>query len=407
MNLGRIFRGFVPLLVAGSLWSCAGWAEDAPLAVPAPAATGYLDALDWAFKFASAIPQKTHGSDRGTCQYNALTAYIDMGAVDEAIRRVPEMTGYRQGQVYAAIAGALAASPVAKDRDRMAEFLERAREARGKIPEGAQADWQKDRVSTAIAVTQAKAGLFEEARTTAALVGPAANILVKIEELGRIADDADYAATVKEMQTMGNSTETAMVGARILDNHAKNLAAERLAEIAGLLVTAAAQTPVPMYGSVRIDAGRALLAAGRREQGLRVLDETHQEMISKGLNPRLDVPGLVQMAKVCDELGGDPQRAEALLVEVGDLLGRPDLERDDRVRGTIALAAGYAAHKDSETAWKHFRAALTGARDQGNGRPRHMMLTDLCVAIGRCRYSLPADVSRALEQEWKRQGPPW
>src|SRR5262245_43691773 len=95
------------------LLTCLALAGFAGASPAGPASGGHeiasapdLPALDYAFRFASAIAKDP--KDRAKAQELAVAEFAAAGALDEAIRRADQIEGWRRGAVYADLATALA-----------------------------------------------------------------------------------------------------------------------------------------------------------------------------------------------------------------------------------------------------------------------------------------------------------
>jgi hypothetical protein len=407
MNSSRRLGRLLGLSVL-TLRCLSGVAADSPVATPAAPDT---EALAWAYTFGTAIPADPHLSERSACQYEALKAYLDLGHIEEAAKRAGEIDDWRRGMLYCDLAVVYAQREGASLM--LQHYLEQARRYRDTL-EGHNADWQKDRITARIGVAQVQAGLTDEATATIAGVGDPTVAQAQAEMLSRITDDASYESSLQKLTALGEAptleAQEAAVRAciRILEKHAADFTPERLERVSACLSTVVPKLPALLQCDLRTAAGQALLAAGRRELGLQILAETRAAMEARGLDARFDVARLAEIARVYRVAAADASQAEAVLGQAAALLkDRPPHDLSEGVAATVALAAGYAACGQVEPAWQHFRAALAGTGRQVNGRPRHMMLADVCLAIGRARYALPADVRQTLDREWNRRGDPW
>lgn len=382
-----------------------------PTAVPLP---DDAEALLWAWKFASAIPLDPHGDDRGKWQYQVLKSYLDLGFEAEAARHAAEIMSWHRGILYADLAATAARREDAGKTLR--HYLDLARAWRDGLDSNEHnVNWHRDRITGRLALALAKAGLYDEAEATAAGAESPDIPLLAVEKLGKIDNDDDYTKTVKDLEAMGTAptfeAQEAAIQAwtRILKNQGKTLEPARLADILARVQDILPRLPGARQCLVRCAVARVLLGCGQREPGLKLLEDAVVE-VKKGIpNAQFDVANFAAVATTYDEAAALPDRAGEMLQQATALLtekGTP-LGRSERHAATVALAVGYALHGDRNTAWGHFRAALDVAQGQVNGRPRHMMLTELCVAIGRCRYALPTEFKTELEQQWNRRGAPW
>ena len=395
---------------AAALAAVAAPAET-PAAKPLP---DYADALVWAWKFASAIPVDPHGEDRGKCQYQALKAYVDLGFEAEAARQATEIMNWQRGVLYADLGAACARRDDAGKTLR--HYLDLARAWRdGLDPDEFNVAWHRDRITGHMALALAKAGLFAEAEAMALGVEDPDLPQMAIEKFSKIDTAADYERAVKELDAMSKVPVFEMQEAavqtwiRILKNQGKTMAPARLTEILARVQDIVPRLPGARQCLVRCAVARALLDCGQHDPGLKLLEEAVAALKKGKLNAQFDVANLAEVARTYDRAAALPDRAGEMLQQAAVLLKEsgPALGRSDRHAATVALAVGYAMHGDRDVAWGYFRAALAEAQGQVNGRPRHMMLTELCIAIGRCRYALPAAFRTGLEQPWNRRGDPW
>ena len=145
--------GWLSLLFAtGTLLSAPQVAASAP--DPRPG----IEALDMAFRFASAIDPDP--KDKAMAQEAVVLEYARLGAFDTAIRKAGAIEGWRRGTAYADIAGIL----VEKGRGAEAKpLIEKARSVRATVT-----DWHGPRIEAHVADVLARMG---EVDTTQKIAG--------------------------------------------------------------------------------------------------------------------------------------------------------------------------------------------------------------------------------------------
>jgi tetratricopeptide (TPR) repeat protein len=369
------------------------------------------DALRLAYELGAAIPAKPHLHDRSTCQYNALKACLDRGLIDQAVARVREIANWRQGVLYTDIALATFRNGGA-DGQLFRHYLEAARRARRDIT-GMNAGWQKARVTAHMALALAKVGFLAEAESIAEGVEDPVLAGLIVEKWGHVEDRADYDATLAELDELGNAVhfeiKQAVIRtyARILGGPDYSVTTEQAQDIVARIEPLVAKLPVALRTPAWCEVSRALFGAGMHGLGMSVLNSAQHAIEERGIDPRVDVAGLVEIAQVLVLTAGRPEQAEPLLRQAASVLPAAKLTRRERVDALLALVRGYAAWGEQARAIELLGDALKHAQSQVNGRPRFMMFVDLCLTAAECGLSLPEQIEAALDRDLQHRDGPW
>jgi tetratricopeptide (TPR) repeat protein len=371
------------------------------LALAPPVSPG-LEALDYAFRFASAIASDP--KDRAKAQELAIGEYLAIGAVDEALRRAEAIEGWRRGLVYADLAAILARQGRS---DEARGLVARAEEIRA-----AAAGWEGSRI--------------------AAHVAQALAMLGETERLGGIASDL---AQGDPLQYAGRAAATLATGDAVrgdFDQAMRRMASlEESDDLEGLWWRTAGFLAVARQDTLpRARRLRALDAARRSAEGLpgwkraEALGRIAEEFA------RLDRPGRARESLRAAEAivmpieSGHSEKA-ALLANLArawaragereralDLLG----QAEPLVAGALNIdqpgiyaniASGHRQIGGTTGAGRLYARALEAAAALRNARPRALAVTAVCRQMGRHGVGLDGATRGRLDALLIGLGDPW
>jgi hypothetical protein len=368
-----------------------------------------IDALEWGFKFASAIPVKPHVVDRGKSQYLILEVYLERDMPDDVAERASRIVDWRECLSYADLAVYFARK---NHREKVSYYSERARACSDRLV-GWETSWQRDRVLLRVAEAQAIAGQIEAAEKIEAELPAESAGQARTLRLGRINGPGDYQKRINQLKSMENSQymevrrDVAQAYIAILAQLGTDATAEQSATLQTRVCDVAETLPQLMKHEVLCSLSRAAFAAGQEEMGRGVLEYAEEHLKRRELKARFDVKALATLAEIWVEGAGDSQRAESLLYEAKNLLMKGRLKGTDQVRALIALAQAYGIYGDQDAAWDHFRQAFQVADSQINARPRAMNLTEICAAIGQWGVPWPDDMAKEMMPRYEKLVAPW
>ncbi len=366
-------------------------------------------ALEWGFKFASAIPETPHLADRSKSQYEVLQVFLLRHMPDEAAKRADRIADWRECLSY----GDLAVYFADKGMDEKAQFfIEQAQECTGKLT-GWQTSWQKDRVFLRTAEAQVKTGRLKAAEKTESQLPVESALQVKTLRISRIRGPEDFEKSVKQLEGMESSEhmevrrDVARAYIGILRKLGAKATDEQWASLQARVVDLTGRLPRLLQHETLCSLGRVAFAAGRTETGCRILEDAEDHLKSRGLNTRFDVVSLAELAGIWHEVARNSGRAESLLNEAKELLMKSGLRGMDQVRALISLAGAYRIQGSPDAAWDFCRRALHIAGSQTNARPRAMAITEICAAIGGWEKPLPEDMEKQMTRLYSALGEPW
>lgn len=371
--------------------------------------TDKTKALEWGFRFASAIPENPHVADRSKSQYQILEVYIERDMPDEVAERAGRIADWRECLSYADLAVHFARMG---GDEKFRLYLQRARECLHRIT-GWQTSWQRDRISLRIAEAQVIAGQLNAAEKTEAELPAESASLARALRLSRMDGPGDYEKSVNQLQSMEISKHMEVqrdIGRAyiaILRQLGTKATAEQCVSLQTRVYEVAERLPQPLQHEVLCSLGRAAFAVGRKEMGHGVLEYSEGKLKGRELKARFDVKALVAVAEIWDEKAQEPQRAQSMLDQARELLMKSSLKGNDRVSATLSLAHGFVIHGRKDPAWDLFRQALHMASSQKNARPRAMAITDICAVIGSLGMSLPDEMGKELKRQYEALGDPW
>jgi hypothetical protein len=375
------------------------------------AATGGPEALDLAFRFASAIV--SDDKDRARAQEEVVRGYAARGAFAEALAAASRIEGWRQGTAFADLAAALAG---AGREEEARELVARAEQLRA-----ATSGWQGVRIGAHVAAALGTLGEAERAASIAA---------------GLVAHDRQYAGRA-----------AAIAAGALARNGDPGAALQRLAPLDGDPDFEVAWWRTGGYLEVARHAGkdaaardRALESARRSADGIagwksaEALVRVAEENVRAGGTPAAR-PDSTRMGEARDAL----RRAEAiarslpatmpvrarLLADVARGWMRTGVTRQARrlvreaeasVAETLRIdrpglyatvAAAAAAAGDREAADRLFGRALEEAEGLRNARPRALAAVEICTVLGREGRMLDGTTRGRLERILGGLGEPW
>jgi hypothetical protein len=389
-------RWLAVLLVAAAL--------GAPQAAPREAAERHpgQDALDYAFKFASAI--ETDPKDRSQAQAGVVLDYATIDAMDAAIAGARSIDGFRRGTTLADLAARLARTGHPEE----ARALVTEAEAVARTIEG----WEHVRISAHVAQALAALGEVEGASRLAAdlvsrdvqqYAGRAAaseaearavrgefdRALARLEELG---PTPDYEAAW--WRTIGY-LEIAKVGSVSADQRQQALdAARRSAEaIEGWRRIEALVRIADEYRKAAVVAAarEALEAGGTLAQSL---PDTMT----------LKAPLVSSLAEGWAAIGATEQ-ARALLAQA-ERVAQHVIEID-RPGILAGIAGSYAVVGDAARAARVYDEALHAAGALRNARPRALAVVAIGRSMGRAGFALDDELRARLDGLFAGLGYPW
>jgi hypothetical protein len=393
--------------VSGVALILAAWTTGAPgdFVQPAGAAPSAanpsLDALDYAFRFATAI--KSDARDRAKAQELALGEYAAAGAYDEAARRAPEIEGWRRGMLYATVATQLAREGRA---DEARTFIGKAEEVRQNT-----SGWENPRISSQVAEALALLGDTRQSnRLTAEL------------------------ATADPIQYAGRAAATDAVGAAMQGDFEQGMTKLRALESNNDLDTAWGRTTGYLALAKHADAPQA--------SRLEALDAARASAESLPLERRLD--GLLQIAPEYTALGRKgnakktvasaaalvaaiPASAEAIpgFIAVGQTwaeIGEPEKARKSlqQAEGLVSqalsidqpglierIASAYRRVPDAERAHRLDLEAIDNAVAMRLSRPRAISISAICRQMGKDGVVPDEALRSRLESLLAGLGEPW
>jgi len=360
------------------------------------------DALNWAFRFASAIVSDP--KDMGKAQAAVVWDYASAGAWGEAIDAADRVEGWRRGTSYADLATAMA--KVGR-RDEARVLIAKAEAFRPTIT-----GWQNPRIAAHVANAWAALGELDKAEGLASAVA--------LEDAQQYAGRT--AATVASgLAAQGNyDGATAeldrLAGAKDIDDAwwraagyveiARQPSIPREKRLAALASARSAADSIPTWKKAE---ALESIADEYRKQGLakearEAVAEAERILVALPDTMPIKAPLLSNCARAWGELG-KKQRARELLRRVEALA--PTVQPIERPAVYANAAASFAALGDGASAKRLYGTALDEAGSLVNARPRALAVVEICRSMGRAGVALDAETRGRLDTLYAGLKDPW
>jgi tetratricopeptide (TPR) repeat protein len=389
---------FISTLIAILLACCAG----------ARAAAGTENkvvgqaALDWAFRFASAIDPDP--KDKARAQESVIRDLADAGELEGALRWAEQVEDWRQGVLFADLATAYAK---AGRKDEAHKLVMRAEEVRGTIK-----GWQNPRISAHVAQAQAHLGRMEESRRIAAeliahdgqqyLGRSVATIATALaangqfeqarEELAKLADSRDiYETWWRTAAFVSLAREESLTEKQRLD-----------------FLIEARRSADGIDGWKRAEAlasiAEELVRLEETKQARKTLREADELILP--LSDKLSVKALLltSLARPWAK-AGDADHARELLARAEPLV--VNALNIDQPAVWAAIAGGYTVSGDGREAARVYGTALDAAGSLVNARPRALAVVTICRSMGRHGVTVDAATEARLQELFDGLRKPW
>jgi tetratricopeptide (TPR) repeat protein len=359
------------------------------------------EALDWAFRFASAI--RSDPKDMGRAQEGVVQDYAFIGAMDEAIKKADLIEDWRKGTALADLAAAHAEAGRSEEARRLIGKAEAVRDK----TEG----WQGPRIDAHIA--QALALLGEVGRSEK-LSGELA------------ANDTQYAgqavATVSSGLAAKGDFEEAM---ERLDHFAPNgdyeaawwkatgylaiakrdsLTSEQRARALQSARLAADEIPGWKKAEALESIAEEMRAAGQAAKAREALEAAEPELLSVPTTSSVRPALLSNLARTWARLG-ERDRAQRLIQNAE--AGVKDTMITERPIVYANLASSLHAAGDVKGAKGMYQKAFSAASELANARPRALALVAICRTMGRSRMPLDESTRDRLAAFFSGLKAPW
>jgi len=353
-------------------------APGAVRASDATPATATRSGLDYAFRFATAVPDT---KDRAKAQESVVNGYIDAGLLEDAERRASEIEGWRGGVALGRIAALEVRSG---NTDRARQLL-----AKAERTEAETEDWGRDRVLAQVAEVRALLGEDERTKEIASkLISNDPRTYegrATVAVAWALAAKGDEHGAERTMATLDDDVDLYVTWWRTegyLDLADRRGMDE--AEHQRLLVKARASAEgIDGWKQAEMlqKIAAADSAAGRVAEARSSLQVAEGILVALPRTMSLRGPLLADLARAWNDLDereravGLVAMAEEDLQYVGSVVERP--------AATARVAAGYAAVGKKNDSKRLLGVALDGAQALDNPRPRALALSAVCRETGR------------------------
>jgi tetratricopeptide (TPR) repeat protein len=360
------------------------------------------EALEWAFRFASAIDPDP--KDKARAQESVIRDAAAAGRLDMALDWVERVDGWRQAVLFADLAAECAKTGRKEDARGLVGRAEAVRAGiRG---------WQNPRISAHVAQALANLGEIEQSRRIAAdLVAQDGQ-----QYLGRAV------ATIATGLAVNGDIEGARDElAKLADSHDlyetwwRTAAYISLAREDGL--------PAKQRSSFLIEARRSadgidgwkraealasiaeeLIRLGEVKQARKTLREADSLILP--LSDEISVKALLLTSLARPwALAGDEAHSRELLVRAEPLV--PNALNVEQPAVWATVASGYVTLGDRREASRLYGEALTAAGALVNARPRALAVVAVCRSMGREELAVDAATGETLRELFDGLGDPW
>ena len=371
------------------------------VAASAPDPRPGLEALDMAFRFASAIDPDP--KDKAMAQEAVVLEYGRLGAFDTAIRKAGAIEGWRRGTAYADLAGLLV------ERGREAEaksLIEKARAVRATVT-----DWHGPRIEAHIADVLARMGQMDAtqkiARDLSADELQYAGRSLAAVAVGHAAR-GDFETAMKGLEEAGVNPDLVVVQGRVSAYVAisglRSLteAQRRKALQAGR--DAAAAMPGWQKAELLDEVARGWIAFGDRETARLCLEDAEKAV--RPLPATMPAKGpLLNRLGVSYGRAGENARAAELL-RLAEREAAQTLAIDQPAILAETAAAWDTLGNEAESR-RLLAKAIAVAEGLANARPRALAAVSICRAMGRQDLPLDDAVKSRLEGLYAGLKAPW
>lgn len=366
-----------------------------------PSATPGVEALEYAFRFASAI--HADPKDMAKAQQSVILDYVRLGAEDLAAERAREIEGWRGAVAYADLAAALA------ERDRAGkarDALARAEAARDGID-----GWERGRVQAHVAQALAALGNREGSEEIATRLAAADEDYAGRSVATLAASDAasgDYDAAMERLAALDGQEDLYVTWWRTVGYLAvaKEQGLTRAQQKEAL--AAARRSADGIDGWKKAEALQSLAKEFRRlemPKKARECLETAESLVDPlPATMPIKAPLRSNLARSWAELGNARHARELLRIAESEVSSTQVI---DRPAVLANLASGFHVIGDHREARRLFDAALESAGTLVNARPRALAVVAICRFLGRSEVPLDDSLRGRLDALYAGLGDPW
>jgi tetratricopeptide (TPR) repeat protein len=359
------------------------------------------EALDYAFRFASAIERDT--KDRGKAQKSVAMDFAAVGLLDEAASRSDEIEGWYRGVAYADLATAY----VKEGRPGTArELVAKATRVREDA-----SGWHGPRISAHIAQALAVLGESERsARISADLasadeqyIGRAlANAVSAHVARGEIDEALGALEAVDEAEDL-DVTWWRTVGYMAIAREEKLARAER-ARAAERARRSAKAIPGWKQAEALESIATVLKELGKSGSAHEALEDAEAIVRAQPDTMPVKAPLMSNLARAWVRTGAR-DRARRLLKRAEEVAAQT--LNIDRPGIYANVASSYMLLGDEREGWRVYGEAVAAAEELENARPRALAIVAICRSMGRNGVTLKDETRERLDRVYAGLGDPW
>lgn len=392
----------LPVALIAAADALCGPALATPSTAPDSATTAGIPALDYAFRFASAITPDP--KDRAKAQQLAIDGFAAVGAWDEALQRADAVEGWRRGVVYADLAEGLAR---VGRRDEAKRLVGKAEAVRAGVD-----GWQNPRVASRIAAALAAIGETEQARAIAARVASEDpqqyGGATAAAEAAHLAASGDVDAALRQLKDLAGNNDLevawARAGAALAIGRRADAPAKSRAKALEEAKTAAGPLPLELRLQTLLGVASAYDDLDRRGDARATLKEAAGLVEALPADDAARVPFLIDLGAAWAAAGAPDRGREALagaepLVAKTLVIDQPGL--------LARLASGWRKIPDAAAARRLDTRALDAAAAMTISRPRALAVAAICRQWGADGVTLDAPTRARLDALLAGLGEPW
>lgn len=390
-------RAALCLAAAALFWVTGAGAVSGERVAPAG-----LEALDYAFRFASAI--HSDPKDRSKAQASVVLDLAAIGALDEAVASAERIEGWQRGAAYADLATVFAQ----EGRPGTArELVAKADSVRTTVT-----GWHGPRISAHIAQALAQLGEVDESRRISAdlsagdpqqYVGRSVATLVSA-----YAAQGEFERGMEELRALEEARDLDVTWWRTVGflAMAREDGLSRAQRVRAIEAARRSADGVPGWKKAEAleSIAETLQALDKRKTAREALNVAEEIVLALPESLPVKAPLLSNLARGWAKAGA-ADHARKLLRRAEQIV--PSTVVIDQPAIYANVASTYAVLADDREAWRVYDEAVTAAESLVNARPRALAAVAVCRSIGRLGLELGPRTRERLDSLFDGLGEPW